>query len=43
MIKVTSRQMQCILLTPDFSQMPAIALQQFSASNRRLFILVKLS
>ena len=27
MIEVTSRQMECTLLTPDFSQMPAVALQ----------------
>ena len=27
MIEVTSRRMECTLLTPDFSQMPAVALQ----------------
>ena len=28
MIDVTSRRMECTLLTPDFSQVPAVALQQ---------------
>ena len=27
MIEVTSRRMECTLLTPDFSQVPAVALQ----------------
>ena len=27
MIEVTSRRMECSLLTPDFSQVPAVALQ----------------
>ena len=29
MIEVTSRRMECTLLTPDFSQVPAVALQYF--------------
>ena len=27
MVEVTSRRMECTLLTPDFSQVPAVALQ----------------
>ena len=30
MIEVTSRLMECTLLTPDFSQVPAVALQRLS-------------
>ena len=28
MIEVTSRRMECTLLTPDFSQVPAVALHK---------------
>ena len=29
MIEVTSRRMECTLLTPDHSQMPAVAIQNY--------------
>ena len=33
MIKVNSRHMQCTRLTPDFSQMPAVALHLVQSSD----------
>ena len=33
MIEVTSRRMECTLLTPDFSQVPAVALHYFAING----------
>ena len=35
MIKVTSRHMECALLTPDFSQVPAVALHAKPKESRK--------